>query len=91
MDAKTDLTTFERDLLESVRQAQSGAFAAVHTPEQIAARKRGRPVGSLAATRKASTTIRLDADVMHAFKASGAGWQTRMNALLREAVQAGRV
>jgi len=48
----------------------------------------GRP--SLA-NPKVSTTIRLDADVMHAFKAVGRGWQTRINALLREAVKAGRV
>jgi len=49
---------------------------------------RGRPA---IAARKQSTTIRLDADVMGAFKATGAGWQTRINALLREAVAAGRV
>jgi len=90
MDAHNDLTEFERDLLESVRQAQHGEFAAVHTPE-IIARRRGRPPGAVAATRKASTTIRLDADVMGAFKATGQGWQTRINAVLREAVAQGRV
>jgi len=83
-----DLTEFERDLLESVRQAKAGG---VHTPEQMTARKRGRPVGSVSATRKASTTIRLDEDVMSAFRATGAGWQTRINAALREVVRAGRV
>jgi len=86
-----DLTEFERDLLESVRQANAGEFARVHTPEQMTARKRGRPIGSVAATRKASTTIRLDEDVMRAFRATGAGWQTRINAALREVVRAGRV
>jgi len=58
---------------------------------EVAARMlkpRGRP--PLAAP-KVSTTIRLDADVVGAFKASGAGWQTRINTVLREAVQAGRV
>jgi len=78
-------------LRESLQDARAGRFAAVHTPEHIAARRRGRPVGSRAATRKVSTTIRLDEDVMGAFRQSGAGWQTRMNAVLREAVEAGRV
>jgi uncharacterized protein (DUF4415 family) len=42
--------------------------------------KRGRPSG----TNKESTTIRFDRDVLDAFRASGPGWQTRMNAALRE-------
>ena len=33
---------------------------------------------------KKSTTIRLDADVLVALKAGGAGWQTRVNSLLRK-------
>ena len=43
--------------------------------------KRGRPQ---ALSPKKSTTIRLDADVLVALKAGGAGWQTRVNALLRK-------
>jgi len=42
-------------------------------------------------TGKERITIRLDADVMGAFKASGRGWQTRINAILREAMEAGRI
>jgi len=83
--------SFDNDLRESLRQAKAGEFAAVHTPVQIAARKRGRPVGSVAAKRKVPTTIRLDEDVLDAFRHTGAGWQTRMNAVLREAVAVGRV
>jgi len=78
-------------LRESLQDAKAGRFAAVHTPEQITARRRGRPAGAVAVTRKVSTTIRLDEDVMNAFRAAGHGWQTRINAVLREAVQAGRV
>lgn len=33
---------------------------------------------------KVFTGIRLDADVVKTFKATGKGWQTRMNAALRE-------
>ena len=43
-------------------------------------KKRGRPVGAL----KESTTIRFDRDVLEMFRASGPGWQTRMNAALRD-------
>jgi uncharacterized protein (DUF4415 family) len=31
-------------------------------------------------------TLRLDADVVDAFKAGGAGWQSRINAVLAKAV-----
>lgn len=43
--------------------------------------KRGRPAGS---GNKEQVAIRLDHDVLVAFRASGAGWQTRMNAALRD-------
>lgn len=46
-------------------------------------RQRGRPAGS----DKESTTIRFDRDVLEAFRAGGPGWQTRMNAALREWLQ----
>jgi uncharacterized protein (DUF4415 family) len=72
-------------LRESLAEARAGKFAAVHTPEQIAARKRGRPVGSVKADPKVATTIRLDAEVLEALKAAGPGWQTRANDALRTA------
>jgi uncharacterized protein (DUF4415 family) len=43
--------------------------------------RRGRPK---AEQTKLSLTVRYDADIIEAFKASGPGWQTRMNAALRE-------
>lgn len=43
--------------------------------------KRGRPV---LAHPKEHVNIRLDADVLGAFKETGAGWQTRMNNALRD-------
>lgn len=43
-------------------------------------RRVGRPV---AAVRKVSTTIRFDADVLEAMKATGPGWQTRVNDAMR--------
>ncbi|WP_338413806.1 BrnA antitoxin family protein [uncultured Sphaerotilus sp.] len=34
-------------------------------------------------------TLRLDADLVARFRASGPGWQTRINAVLREALVQG--
>ena len=44
----------------------------------------GRP---RVATPKVPTTIRFDADVLAALKASGKGWQTRVNQAMREWVK----
>jgi uncharacterized protein (DUF4415 family) len=43
-------------------------------------RGRGRPITE---TPKVFTGIRLDADVLEAFKSTGKGWQTKINAALR--------
>jgi len=40
---------------------------------------------------KRSITLRLSPEVIDAFRASGRGWQTRINEVLREAVAQGRV
>lgn len=72
-------------LRESLEQAKRGKFATVHTPEQILAR-RGRPVGSTKPEAKVAVKLRLDPDVVAALRASGRGWQTRVNDLLRERV-----
>ena len=81
-----EMSSFERDLLESVAQARRGE-GRVTTPAQIEARvaaRRGRPVGSTKAAPKVQTAIRFDPDVLAAFRAAGPGWQTRMNDALRE-------
>ena len=43
-------------------------------------RQRRRPTGS----NKESTTMRFDREVLAAFRAGGPGWQTRINAVLRD-------
>lgn len=45
-----------------------------------AARKRGRPAGS---GKKEQVAIRVDREVLAAFRATGPGWQTRMNTVLK--------
>ena len=42
--------------------------------------RRGRPKSE---QRKLAITVRYDADVIKAFKATGRGWQTRMNEALK--------
>ena len=44
--------------------------------------RRGRP---RLAHPKVSTTIRLDAEVLEKFRATGPGWQSRINAILKAA------
>ena len=51
------------------------------TANDMLARKRGRP--PLSQT-KEHVNIRLDADIVQSFRASGAGWQTRLNNALRD-------
>lgn len=44
--------------------------------------RRGRPAGS----NKSQVTVKLDNDVLERLREGGRGWQTRMNAALREAL-----
>jgi uncharacterized protein (DUF4415 family) len=57
---------------------------ALSTSLQAKLKRGGRPISE---NPKVATTVRLDADVLLAFKATGKGWQTRMNAALRDYVQ----
>jgi uncharacterized protein (DUF4415 family) len=51
-----------------------------HASEQLR-RGRGRPPKE---DRKVNQTIRIDADVLAAYRQQGKGWQTRINEVLRE-------
>lgn len=51
-------------------------------------RRPGRPK---AEQTKVPMTMRVDADVLDAIKATGTGWQTRVNLVLREAVRRGKL
>ena len=89
LDADTAglLASIERGLAQSAR-----GEGCVHTPVQIMARRRGRPVGSTQAVTKQPVKLRLDADVLQALRATGEDWQTRINEMLRASLHlAGRV
>ena len=57
-------------------------------PELLAAfpKARGRPVGSLKIDAKQAVSIRLDPEVLAYFRATGRGWQSRINDVLRKAI-----
>jgi uncharacterized protein (DUF4415 family) len=58
-----------------------------HLPDQVlaafpeTAKRLGRPPGST----KQAVSLRLDRDVIEKFKATGPGWQSRINEALRRA------
>ncbi|WP_038715883.1 BrnA antitoxin family protein [Burkholderia sp. lig30] len=56
-------------------------FAAMAPLPELVAKKLGRPKLE---NPKEQVSIRYDADILAAFRASGPGWQTRMNDALRE-------
>jgi len=67
-----------------VRHEVSGDPAATEENRKIGdllARKRGRPV---VGEPKISISLRVPVSVLNGFKATGDGWQTRMNAALKD-------
>jgi uncharacterized protein (DUF4415 family) len=82
---KTDLDSPEltKDWFAKAKPANNllPKLFAKKTAIQLLTPKRGRPPSL---TTKEHINIRIDADVLIAFKKSGAGWQTRVNDALRE-------
>ena len=92
-------TDWERVKREAAADAtiedQSGPYdpndaAAVSAYWKAATITRGRGRPSVAVKRP-TLNMRVDAEVLDAFKATGPGWQTRINAVLRDAVAHGVV
>ena len=90
MARKPDPEMIDEDApeLTDAELAEMRPAAEVLPPEfyaLVTKRPRGRPKAS---ETKVPVTLRLDREVVEAFRAKGPGWQTRMNAALREAVAA---
>ena len=79
MDDKDDAPELTRDLM---KQAQRGRNV---LPEAVLAQFRRGPGRPPANNPKVPVSIRLDKDVVDHFKATGEGWQTRINSILRDA------
>ncbi len=73
--------------------AMSDADAVPLTDEEWAQVKPAARVGRPRSAHplKISTTIRFDADVLEGLRATGKGWQTRVNEAMREWVKSHRV
>jgi uncharacterized protein (DUF4415 family) len=56
-------------------------FIGTKATQALTQRGRGRPQKPL---KKINQTLRLDADVVEAFRQEGKGWQTRINEILRQ-------
>lgn len=76
------------DLTQEPYDPNDPAAVAAYWAQATIKRGRGRPA---VAVKRPTLNMRVDADVLDAFKATGTSWQTRINALLREAVANGRV
>jgi uncharacterized protein (DUF4415 family) len=62
------------------------AAVAAYWQSATVKRGRGRPAVDV---KRPTLNMRIDAEVLDAFKATGPGWQTRVNAVLRDAVAHG--
>ena len=60
----------------------------ITSAEMAQLRRPGRPVVD---QKRPTLNMRVDPDVLAGLRASGKGWQTKVNALLREAVAQGKV
>ena len=83
-----DPDTLELDDEWFARAKPASEFFDAKTYQALLSIRRGRPPGSTKANPKVPTTIRFDADVLAAVKATGKGWQTRVNDAMREWVKA---
>jgi uncharacterized protein (DUF4415 family) len=82
----SNLTKIDAHLLTDAEYAESPEldanwFAAAELKQNGVPVKRGRPAGS---GQKEQATIRLDREILRQFRATGPGWQTRMNTVLKQ-------
>jgi uncharacterized protein (DUF4415 family) len=87
MPTKTNSPHFDNENPEWTRED----FARARTPQELLApavlRAFKKTRGPQKAPTKVPVSIRLSADVVAHFKATGAGWQTRLDDVLRKAMK----
>ncbi len=81
-EIRGDLTVEELRQFRPLREVDPKLLAAIEAEQK----KRGRGPGRPAGRSKMPVSISLDVDVLEGLRKSGAGWQTRVNALLRAAM-----
>jgi uncharacterized protein (DUF4415 family) len=80
---KSDYDLIRRNAAAGIEPAsdEDSPDASTLMRKEIAKRRAGRPVGS---DNKEQVSVRYNSEVLAAFRASGTGWQTRMNAALAD-------
>lgn len=83
--AKVDAHRIKQADYDEVPELEDDFFESAdeHRAGTLVKRGRGRPPGA----KKAQMNLRIDLDVIQAYKAQGEGWQTRMNDALRDWAQ----
>lgn len=79
--------TFDQDNPEWTEEDFARARPISDFPALAAAlpKARGRPKGTTQQVRKQQVTLRIDPDILERFRATGPGWQSRINDALRRA------
>lgn len=90
MNKRTPLIEDDGEVRELAAEDLAG-FRPAHEILPTALAKAVGVRGPQKAPTKVATTIRFDQDVLAALKATGRGWQTRANDLLRADIEAGRL
>jgi len=82
-NSKSDWDRVRREAAAGIEPADDpdSPCAAKLMRAEIARVRRGRVLGS---GKKSSATLRFDNDILESFKATGKGWQTRINNALRD-------
>ena len=81
--SKTDLAYLHQAIVPNMEPEEDddSPDASILMRQEIEKRRVGRPAGF---ANKEQVAIRLDKDILTAFRATGAGWQTRMNNVLKD-------
>jgi len=88
--SRTDWPRLKAMSEKDITEAASGDPDALPLDDPFFETARRLPPFSLSKESKQQITLRLDADVLDWFRASGAGYQSRMNAVLKAYVQTHR-
>ncbi|PPK71754.1 uncharacterized protein (DUF4415 family) [Methylobacter tundripaludum] len=85
MTNQLPLTDADGEVRELTEEDFKNAVPFSALPESLQATLRGlKRRGKQQSPTKVSTTVRFDRDVLDAFRATGRGWQSRMNEALKE-------
>lgn len=79
----TDAPGEDREMTENEHCSWSGAFV-THSQEELRTELKKRRRGNGRKPAKCSVTVRYDQEVIEAFRAAGRGWQTLLNAAVRD-------